>query len=66
MPDWLDSWTKTRHLDQKDLAKRWANRAAPLDEYDREPWPWLDELLAYTMKNSTPEVRLMRRKMGFK
>lgn len=26
MPDWLDSWTNTRYLNQQALAKRWANR----------------------------------------
>ncbi len=66
MPDWLDSWTSTRYLNQHELAKRQVARKDGLDEHGREPWPWLDELLGWTMKNSTPEVRLMRRKMGFK
>lgn len=29
MPDWLDSWTNTRYLNQQSLAKRWALRGEP-------------------------------------
>ena len=32
MPDWLDSWTNTRYLNQQDLAKRWARRSDPAPE----------------------------------
>lgn len=30
MPDWLDSWTNTRYLNQQALAKRWSNRGSPV------------------------------------
>lgn len=26
MPNWLDSWTATRRLSQRDLARKWADR----------------------------------------
>lgn len=35
MPDWLDSWTNTRYLNQQSLAKRWALRGQP--EADEPP-----------------------------
>jgi hypothetical protein len=32
MPDWLDSWTNTKRLNQQELAKRWATRNDPVIE----------------------------------
>jgi hypothetical protein len=35
MPDWLNSWTNTRYINQQELAKRWAYRGEP--EADEPP-----------------------------
>lgn len=55
MPDWLDSWTNTRYLNQQSLAKRWALRGQP--EADEPPAVIPAEHSFYILKHGKKAYR---------
>jgi hypothetical protein len=55
-------WWKGSLLRCPNYRRRYRRKlTAPYPLNQRQPWPWLDELLAWSEANSTPEVRAYRR-----
>lgn len=48
------------HISSRDWERKERNRAEIEAERAANPWPWFDELWAWTDRNSTPEVRALR------